>query len=261
VSNASQLSYRYRQSDRSICGVLLDRTERSKLFIERLQSLQVLVGEWQLPLVALAQHAVGVSAQDAEKTESIYYFTKMLWSLISRRPSWEGGAFLDSIRDLQGIITTRKLHISAIEDLLRFLRKSCPDEESPFHPLLHAMVSVSHGQHLVAERHQQRHDSLIGASQYHVQTKIERGTCLATEANVKSLECTKSILEATNKTTIRTGSIMNKQHMLAQDAKKLQTEAGVNSRIMAILAVVTMLLLPAATVSVSTQPSLRFSYH
>jgi hypothetical protein len=252
ISNASHLSYCYQKSSKSIYGVLLDRRERSEGFIKKLESLQASIGNRYLPMVALTHHALEISNQDAERTEELYYIAKMIWSIVSRHHGLddEDHSFPTVIKDLHGIVTTRKLQVSAINNLLKFLRKNVSEDFSLFHPLLDAIESVNDGNRLVVDRHQERHDSLVASSQYRIQVELDRKTYRSTKSNEASLKRTEELLEAIRITNERTQRIMDDQRAVAESQRAIQHEASVNGRLTAILAVIAALALPASTVAV-----------
>lgn len=241
----------------------MDRRERSEIYIRKLRVLALQLETRLLPLVALLQHNIEMSYQDAGITEDIYYNVKRLQSQINRSlaPMFlDMRQFLSSALD--GMIECRKVQAQTIVNLLDFMRRSLEvsqEGQSVYLAILAMIESVNGGLRLLTERHRERAKTLHSAFMESLQFHTSLDEKEATIAMKHTLSKTQEILEKQNETAaaaqetaIRTQGILTNIHTLSERTGELSAKATQSAKLMAIVAMVTFIFLPAASWAVST---------
>jgi len=277
TDSSTLLTYRYYRKTKCIYGIVLDRKERSDVFLQKLKLLAPRLGNPLLPIVALAQYGVEVASLDARLSEDRYYCTKEIIRVLSTETAQEiHRRFLSKLSQtmasgLESLITCRGLQAKATIDLLQFVTNRWDESESSLSPIL-GMIHQVNARHCHSlQRHQERASSLH--SRYTEQVQIEisldslqsiREQRLVAAAAQETLTKTHAIL-ASNKdvaesqleiaaapqgTSMATHGILASIEALAESNSKLSMKASRDATLLNVTTVVTMLFLPSAACAV-----------
>jgi hypothetical protein len=198
VDASTFLCYRYRHSDRSIFGLVLDRRERSEAFIDIMRTLDTNTGLPLLPALAMALFALRVNIRILAILEESYFLQKL-------------GTMFNS---LYGIVGSLKVSLSAISALTELLREKDPGKQ--FSYFVDAIDPETRGHIEAAARTQarigQRHDIFTAA----MQTTIVLQSRDAKLANTKQAE----ILIATRKAVAASTETLKTMVTLLQQSQE-----------------------------------------
>jgi hypothetical protein len=227
VDASTFLCYRYRHSDRSIFGLVLDRRERSEAFIDILKTLDSKSGLPLLPALAIALFGLRVNIHTLGNLESTYYFNKMLDRVTSelvtgsKRPvDFESllGLIFAMFNGLYSIVGSLNVSMSAVLALTRLIRET--DLEKQFSDIVDAIDSETRGQIESVTRTQARTSQRQQIFTAAMQTTI---SLQAHDANMKQAEILISTREATA-TSTETLKTMASLQQQAQEANAKQAE-------------------------------------
>jgi hypothetical protein len=223
VDASTFLCCRYRHSDRSIFGLVLDRRERSEAFIDIMRTLDTNTGLPLLPALAMALFALRVNIRILAILEESYFLQKVLdrvqfeiGSGSSRPAHFDGlvqvlGTMFNS---LYGIVGSLKVSLSAMLALTELLREKDPGKQ--FSYFVDAIDPETRGHIEAAARTQarigQRHDIFTAA----MQTTIVLQSRDAKLANTKQAE----ILIATRKAAAASTETLKTMVTLLQQSQE-----------------------------------------
>jgi hypothetical protein len=225
VDASTFLCYRYRHSDRSIFGLVLDRRERSEAFINVLKTLDTTIGLPLLPALAMALFGLRANIRTLGNLENTYYFNKWLDTMTSqiltgseRPPHSEVllKLIFDLFNGLYSIVGSLNVSMSAVLALTRLIRQN--DLAKQFPDFVDAIDSETRGQIEAAARTKAR----IGQRQQIFTAAMQTTIALqAHDANTKQAE----VLIATRKATAASLKTLGAMQYLLADTKELNRKA------------------------------------
>jgi hypothetical protein len=227
VDASTFLCYRYRHSDKSIFGLVLDRRERSEAFIDILKTLDTKAGLPLLPALTMALFGLRVNIRTLGKLENTYYFNKMFDRVTSelvtgsKRPAdFDSllGFIFGTFNGLFSIVGSLNVSMSAVLALTRLIRET--DLEKQFSDIVDAIDSETRGQIESVTRTQARTSQRQQIFTAAMQTTI---SLQAHDANMKQAEVLRSTREATA-TSTETLKTMASLQQQAQEANAKQAE-------------------------------------
>lgn len=210
------LCYRYRHSDRSIFGLVLDRRERSEVFINILKTLDIENSLPLLPALALAHFDLHVNICTLGSLENTYYFNKMLDRVAYAIGAGDQnrGAFPGLLKLLSltfngcySVVGSLNVSMSAVLALTRLIREM--DLDKQFSDVVDAIDSETQGHVEAAARTQAR----IGQRHSVFTTAMQIATALqAQEASTKEAQVLVATQAASNASVETLGAM---QELLA----------------------------------------------
>jgi hypothetical protein len=214
VDASTFLCYRYRHSDQSIFGLVLDRRERSEAFINILKTLDTNTGLPLLPGLAMALFGLRVNIRTIVNLENTYYINKMLDRITlgigsgSSRPAHFGSLvqMLSAMfNGLYSVVGSLNVSMSATLALTKFIREK--DAGKQFSDFVEVIDSETRGHIEAAARTQAR----IGQRQHiftaAMQTTIALQAHDATAASTKTLGTVQELLAGTQELNRKTEEV------------------------------------------------------